>query len=1202
MRGAARRARPSAGIEPSSFGWGREVAATLRHSTLPWREPLELIPLQEVASLGNRDRLSLVAQFAAHQAFLRFAGVADGDCDPAQWAVVVRRGNDSRLVRIAASATDDAPPALTIIQQFADAVGAPPVDALRQSWGRAESVYHELHARLRNDAAADLRWMRRAAAGEIASPAPDGLRMIGSTPSARLLYSDAICAESVALAFDDAIVIGDDCSPLERFSALAPLRALTGDARSESEIVERLVACERLLIVVKNLARLDSASRRVIDLFAATGAGVVLMPGGNDLPESRFFVLSPQLRSRRAVGLKLNREWLAELVESPAFDAYLDDGTPPPEESSGVGRALREPLRSFLAALALLGTRVPRTLAAQFLRQFLFGGAIEDLVVDGVASIEGDALVFASDAIRDDVSALVPRASRASLVRVAAQVAEDAGDLRRAAALQIECGETKRAVELLERVGWESDDEAIHALRSLPRNALSPPLAATFAGALLRSGRYRDARDVAAAMAPDEREFMLASIERRTGDYASALARLRDPSVLRAELLYLQGRGVEAQADLAHSSGDDAAYVRAIIDETFVASIADPYLAARLAFYRTGTTDDALAALAAARTVVERIDAALDHLFALFTAGRWPEARAAAIEALALVDETQGDRAAGGILFLLAYLTADDGQWTHAAQLIRRLRQFYATTHDELRLRELDLLTAHLDFSRGRFDAAARTAASLLDQPLAPQILEAAALIVDEVDLDAPPRATGTTGNVEFNRRRANRGALAAAIRSRSVGEPIEPPDVKFIRIAATADFPFAPHTFGSVGWRFVTTNRLGRRSEIGSLPPADDALAGPDWVACAERESLFIEGCSAWSASSREAIASLFRLRSENHRLRRLIEQEESTRESAAEPIDGIIGESPAMRDVFALVNRVARRDVAVCILGESGTGKELVARAIHRHSSRRAKTFTAVNCAALPETLIESELFGAARGAFTGADRDRAGLIETTDGGTLFLDEIGEMPLAAQAKLLRFLQDGDFRRVGETAARTADVRVVTATNRKLEAAVEEGRFREDLYYRICGIEIALPPLRERAADVPLLAAHFLARERDKHRGGAAQLSPDAEAAIVAYSWPGNVRELQNTIRGAHALAGERRTIEVEHLPARIRGDGREAAPRNSYSDAVMRFRRDLIERSLAQSGGNQNRAAAMLNMSRQALAYQIRELGILVRSGARP
>src|ERR1051325_5897887 len=179
-RGPARRVRPSAAISPASFGWGREIAATLRHSTLPWRESLELVPLARIESLGNRDRLSLVAQFAAHQALLQFAGVADGDCDAAQWAVVVKRGTDCRLVRVASSAVDDAPPVLTIIQQFAELIGAPAVDALRRSWGRAESVYHEIHSRLRSDAAADLRWMRRAAAGEIGSPAPDGLRMIGS--------------------------------------------------------------------------------------------------------------------------------------------------------------------------------------------------------------------------------------------------------------------------------------------------------------------------------------------------------------------------------------------------------------------------------------------------------------------------------------------------------------------------------------------------------------------------------------------------------------------------------------------------------------------------------------------------------------------------------------------------------------------------------------------------------------------------------------------------------------------------------------------------------------------------------------------------------------------------------------------------------------------------------------------------------------
>jgi two-component system NtrC family response regulator len=301
-------------------------------------------------------------------------------------------------------------------------------------------------------------------------------------------------------------------------------------------------------------------------------------------------------------------------------------------------------------------------------------------------------------------------------------------------------------------------------------------------------------------------------------------------------------------------------------------------------------------------------------------------------------------------------------------------------------------------------------------------------------------------------------------------------------------------------------------------------------------------------------------------------------------------------MREISALVTRIARRDVPVCILGESGTGKELIARAIHRHSPRRPKTFTAVNCAALPENLIESELFGHVRGAFTGADRDRAGLIETTDGGTLFLDEIGEMPLPAQAKLLRFLQEGEFRRVGDTNNRTADVRIVSATNRKLELAVEEGRFRDDLYYRIRGVEAIMPPLRERGGDIALLAAHFLAAERAKHKGGPSMLAPDVEAIFGAYTWPGNVRELQNTIRAAHAMAGEAKEIDVEHLPERLRSIAPARLPAGSYQDAVARFKRDLIERSLLEARGNQNRAAAMLKISRQALAYQIKELGIMV------
>jgi DNA-binding NtrC family response regulator len=1180
-------------IEPAAFGWGVAVAAVLRHSTLPWREALDAVPLAQLPPPGGRDRLSLVAQFAAHQALLQFAGVADGACDATEWAVVQRRGCDARLVRVGARASSDAPPALTLVQQFAERIGAPPLDALRQSWGRPEAVYCEIHQRLRGDAAADLRWMRAAARGEIASPAPDGLRAILAARDARLGYADDACIDALRLAHDRVVVLGETPSPL------APLRDLALGARSEAEIVERMVAAERLIVIVKDFGRFDADARRVVELFAATGSGVLLMPGGQDLPESRQFLVSPKV-----IACTRSRDWLRAFVESPAFDAFVDDGVLPAESSSL--DALREPVRSLLGALSLLGRRVPRELAARFLGQFLFGGSIDDLAVSGVAHVENDALVFAAD-----LTHLVPQASREPLYRVAAELLESAPDE--------------------------------HAIRALPRRFLSPALAEKLARALIRNGRYRDAREFAS-------EPLLALIERRTGDYESALARLEnidrdlDSQLLRAELLDLAGRGDEALAALPDAADDRVAYLRAIITNRFDEEIADPYLAARLAFYRTNAVDAALAALAAARTTAERIDAALDHLFALFTAGRWAEARAAALDALTMIDETQGDRAAGGILYLLAFLAADDGQCSHAAHLIERLEHFYGATRDERRLRELDLLRAQLELSRGRFSAAARAAGAIVDAGAAPQIDEAARLILDEVDAiegrgGGPLRASGATANAELSDRYALLagtppwGDFARALAQWRDGGPLPAPstgsetqklfrfalilgrrdvaaslgiaverdddereDLRVLRIAATAEFPFAAHDFGPLRWRFATRNRLGHWSEIGSLEPLDRAALDrqtSEWIACGEREFLFIDGADAWPAGSRDAVAALFRVRSENYRLHRVLDQEET--EPPPTHVDGLIGESPLMRDVVALIDRFARRDVAVCILGESGTGKELVARAIHRHSPRRHKTFTAVNCAALPETLIESELFGCVRGAFTGADRDRAGLIETTDGGTLFLDEVGELPLAAQAKLLRFLQDGELRRVGDAANRSADVRIVTATNRKLEAAVEQGRFREDLYYRICGVEIALPPLRERNGDVALLASHFLANEREKHRGGPSSLAPDVEAAFAAYHWPGNVRELQNTIRAAHALAGDARAIELEHLPHRLRAKPRRAS--GAYHDEVARFRRELIERSLDEAGGNQNQAATMLSMSRQALAYQIRELGILVK-----
>jgi DNA-binding NtrC family response regulator len=1287
MRGSSRRERPAIAIDLRAFEWDRALIATLRHSTLPWLDgftpaiSLEATPLAEARELGARDQLSLVAQFAAHQALLHFAGFSDAEHDPAEWAVVRKRGNDCRLVRISARVVaDEAPPTLTVIQQFVEAVGAPPIEALRQSWGRAESVYLEIDARLRGDAAADLRWMRHAAWGEIASPGPQALDELLRGDIRRFRGGSAIdgIRAAAALGGERVFEIGVDASPLQRYSAISALAVIAGPlgTRGESAIAERVVeaaANQRLIFAITNRDRFDSASARVIETIEAADAGVWIAAdrGDVDLPPSSFFVVAPFLSARREVNARIEgRAWIEAFVESDAYPHFLDTGSLPDDEHVPALASLPEPLRSYIAAIALLGRRSRLDVASAFFRQLMFGGAVEELAVDGITSIEEGHLVFASEGVRTAAKRLIPSSSQPMLCRVAAEVLlETTSDLAAAASLLIDAGDARAAAALLERA---TAHESLPVLRTIPRHALTPTLAETLASALIDDGRYRDAREVAQVAAGDARELILARIERRMGDYGSALARVErisvrafDAEILRADLLYLESQYGEMRSALATCtpSTDDErvrlAYLRALLAFEMGETSADElpsghYLAARLATYLDASRHDLKAAaqhagesLDRARSVVERIDAALDRIYVLFTAGAWPEARDEALGTLALVEETQGDRAAGGILFILTYLAADDGHWALATQRLHRLRHFYRGTGDARRLRELDLLAAHLDFSRGRFADAARAAQAIIETDLAPQIREAAALILDEIDWiegrDTSLRSTGRSGNVELTTRheamRIRRDGGKAGLSGATTGSQklklfrdalgrgdadlaeslatemkIELPkreatasslELRFLREAAMREFPFDARDFGSTAWRFATRNRLGQWHEIGSLPAltAADldliAAAGKrDWVVCSDREVLFVDGISGWPPESRDALAALFRTRAELSRMRRVIEQNETVTLAKSEVIDGIVGDSAAMREIFNLVTRVARRDVPVCILGESGTGKELVARAVHRHSPRRGKSFTAVNCAALPENLIESELFGHVRGAFTGADRDRAGLIEMSDGGTLFLDEIGEMPLSAQAKLLRFLQEGEFRRVGDTVNRSADVRIVSATNRKLESAVEDGHFREDLYYRIGGIEIALPPLRERTPDIPLLAAHFLAKEKEKSRGGPATLTADAESVFLTYRWPGNVRELQNTIRGAHALAGEASAIDLEHLPERMRSAVvRTGGGVSSYQDAVTRFRRELIEKSLLQANGNQNRAAASLNMSRQALAYQIRELGILVR-----
>ncbi len=326
---------------------------------------------------------------------------------------------------------------------------------------------------------------------------------------------------------------------------------------------------------------------------------------------------------------------------------------------------------------------------------------------------------------------------------------------------------------------------------------------------------------------------------------------------------------------------------------------------------------------------------------------------------------------------------------------------------------------------------------------------------------------------------------------------------------------------------------------------------------------------------------------------------------------IDNLIGESPAMQRLFRMMEAVIRADCNVLVIGESGTGKELVARAIHYAGARRLSNFVPLDCGAVPEHLIESELFGYRRGAFTGADADRKGLFEEADGGTLFLDEITNTSLAFQAKLLRALQSGEFRRLGDTTIRRVDARIIAATNADVDQAMKEGRFRDDLYYRLNVVTLTLPPLRERREDIPLLAEHF-ARHLCETRGLPFHgIGRGALARLEAYGWPGNVRELEHAIEAALVMSGDG-MVRREALPEKVLGGDldevrdllrMEQVSAGSGSDpASSQDERACVEAALARSGGDKSRAARLLGWNRMRLYRRMKSLGIPYDSGKDP
>ncbi|MDT8419031.1 MAG: sigma-54 dependent transcriptional regulator [Desulfuromonadales bacterium] len=336
-----------------------------------------------------------------------------------------------------------------------------------------------------------------------------------------------------------------------------------------------------------------------------------------------------------------------------------------------------------------------------------------------------------------------------------------------------------------------------------------------------------------------------------------------------------------------------------------------------------------------------------------------------------------------------------------------------------------------------------------------------------------------------------------------------------------------------------------------------------------------------------------LFRVRNALDHNQLLSENQILRRELAGKfNFDNIIGASNSLQKLLDKVEKVAIRDTSVLITGESGTGKELIAQAIHYNSPRRDRRFIAINCGAIPDSVLESELFGHRKGAFTGATSDREGLLKAADGGTLFLDEIGNLPLNVQKTLLRFLQEREFLRVGETEPTQVDVRLISATNSDLADEVDKGTFREDFYYRLNVINLHMPPLRERKPDIPLLAAHFIGQQNKEFGTGVKGLSPEAQQAACSFSWPGNIRQLKNVIEACMTIETEER-ISLETLSQFIEVEG-SGSTEADYNDALARFEIDYLQQLIRAANGNIEEAAQKAGMNMATIYRKLKKHGL--------